>query len=127
MPDLKTKYSEAESLPAVAASAVSGGRLVKLASGSQNAKVSAEHTAAATDYALGVARYDAAAGEEFAYKRGGVVYLVASAAISADADVVPAADGQVAAASGAAGERVVGHSLAAASTAGDLVPVLLHL
>lgn len=122
---MKTRFSDGDSIPAVAAAAVQGGRAVRIQEGSADAKCRVAHAGAATDYVLGVARYDAEAGQEVALKRRGVVYLVASGAINADVDLVPAADGKVAAASGAAGERVFAHSLGSAGADGDLIAAVL--
>lgn len=121
---LKTRYERATDVTyeVAAGQSVTGGRLVKLSSaGTSKTKPRVQHTDAGTDYAVGAAAIDGIAGEDVGVTHRGWQQLTASAAIAFGADVIPASNGRIAAATGGAGERPYGKALNAATAAGQLV------
>jgi len=121
---LKTRYERATDVTyeVEAGQTVSGARLVKLSSeGQSKTKPRVRHTDAATDVAVGAAAFDGIAGDDVGVTHRGWQLLVASAAIPFGVDVVPASNGRVAAAAGAAGERAYGAALHSVAAAGDLI------
>lgn len=98
-------------------------RLVKLSSGTV-----IHNTVTKTDDPIGVALQNAASGDYIAVdpiNRGGTFEMVASKAISKDAEVYAVADGKISGAPGTAGSyRRVGLALATATADGDIIEVM---
>jgi len=106
-----------------AGAAVTRGRALKLSGGA------VIHTTAITDKVLGVALQDAASGEQVPVLTisGQLVTMVASAAISADAELMPTASGagKVMTAAGATAISC-GQAITAASQDGDLIEAIFR-
>lgn len=117
MADYLPKFKPGEAISFIAGSGgVTGGLMVTAAGVTAGAN--------ATDW-LGVASHDAAQGLKCGAYSGGVQYVVANGAISVGGTVKCAANGQVAphVIGTDAAERKVGIALAAATNAGDVIPV----
>ncbi|MFI8593737.1 capsid cement protein [Microbacterium sp. NPDC078428] len=82
-------------------------------------------TAGASAAVIGVAATDAADGDKLNVLVGGVVKVVASAAISAGGLVVSAADGKVAPIAANTFDKLVGRALTAAAADGDVIEIRL--
>ena len=82
-------------------------------------------TAGANAAVIGIAAHDAADGDKVLVLVGGVVKVVASAAISAGALVVSAAAGKVATIASNTFDKLIGRALTAASDDGDVIEVRL--
>jgi hypothetical protein len=118
MGDWRPKFKPGQAVTRSATGTITGGNLVTVAG-----------AVAAADSVtwLGVADKDATNGQTFGVLRGGVQYLVASTAISAGAPVKCAAGGQVVTyVDGTDAQlRLVGITLDAATTTGDVIAVAM--
>lgn len=127
---LEKRFNQGYELPLVVGTTpVTGGRLVKIeaVSGNSSPKVKVVHAAAGTDRVLGAANADAPVGGDVTVSTRGVLKLVANGAIAVGADVMAGANGTVVAATGAAGEKLVGTAMSAATLAGQNVWVKVRL
>lgn len=116
--------SEAKSpITLEAGAAVASKRLVKLSSGTM-----VYNTETETDNPIGATEYATASGENGSVRllsEAGTLELTASGAISQDADVYAADDGEIQALPTAAGTyRKVGIAMEAATADGDIIQVL---
>lgn len=122
---LKHRFTVADFLPLVAHAAVIGGRLVTPAA-ANGPTPRVTHTTGATSFAIGAVEEDAVVDQRVSVSTRGVQLLEANAALAFNVDVVPAAAGRIAAATGAVGERPYGRALQAAAAQGDKVWVLKY-
>lgn len=83
-------------------------------------------TTAITDFVIGVALNDASSGDQVNVATGGIVKVIAAAATTLHAELMPhgSTNGQVADAAGATA-RSIGVGLAAAGAAGDVIEMFL--
>lgn len=116
MADYLPKHKPGQAVTYTASAAVTGGRLVEVTgnrtvgpAGADSAKV------------VGVAGFDAAAGETVTVYRGGVQRLTAAAAITAGATVTAAAAGKAT----TGGTNKIGIALEAAAAADAVIDVLV--
>jgi len=124
MPILKTRFEYGDDIPAYAAAALTGGRLVTLAAGGKGTqgKPNVNYTTADTSYVFGATSHDALLGEDITItRRGTVMLLEAHAAIAENASLVPAALGRVQTETATAGRQVIGRALHAVAAQGDKV------
>ena len=82
-------------------------------------------TTGALGTVIGVAAVDAADGELVTVQADGIAKVVASGAIAAGAIVVSAASGRVATVASNTFDKVLGKALQEATTAGDVIEILL--
>lgn len=124
---LKVLFQDTDTLTGVAAAAIGGSKFVAPAADGMVGRNPKVQVAAAKGVALGVAGYDAAAGEVVPVVRKGIVKAIpASTAIAVGDRVAVAADGAIAKAADA--DVVVGVALeASGSGKTDPVAVLLTL
>lgn len=116
MTDYLPKFKPGQAVTYKASAAVTGGRLVEV-TGNRTVAHAGEDSAKV----VGVAGFDAAAGDDVTVYAGGVQRLVASAAIEAGAAVTPADAGK--ATSG--GTNKIGTALEAAAAVDDVIDVLV--
>lgn len=88
-------------------------------------------TTGSTDVPIGITRSGAALNADGTYTCsvaifGVVEYAIASAPIAANADLMPAADGEIVTAAAGAGNVTFGKAVDAAAAAGDKIPVVLY-
>ena len=102
---MDTEYSQdfvgADAFRIVADTAVTKGRLVEI-TGVTDKKIKIAHTSAHDDVAIGVAMFDAKAGEEVAVETEGCFLLITGGAITAGTKVYAGADGKIEASSSTA-------------------------
>lgn len=109
-----------QSMKLVAASALTKGRLVSVASfDATTNSCMIQHSGADSANVIGVAMFDYEAGAECAVETEGLFKLVAAGAIAVPSKVNAAADGKVT----TGGTNSVGHALSPASADGDWVYV----
>lgn len=117
MSDYLPKHSPGQAITLAASAAVVGGRLVAVTGAGTVGPAGADSPAV-----VGVAGFDAAAGETVTVYRGGVQRLTAAEAVAAGSAVSAGADGKVA----ASGSNRVGLALTAASADGETVEIALN-
>ncbi len=131
---LKTRFENGTRVAVKAINALTGGRLVKLVAGGKGeyGLPGVNHTNAATDFVYGAVLQDAAVGEDDksgVNRKGTLMLLEADEALGFNVRVTPcdaaSADaanaGRIQAATGAAGENVIGRTLHTAAGAGSKV------
>ena len=118
MADYRPKFKPGQAITRTLTGTVTGGRLVTVAGA---------HAAADSTTWLGVVDKDGVSGDVVGVYRGGVQYLVASAAISAGAPVKAAAAGKVVTyVDGTDAQlRLVGIALEAAAADGDVIACVM--
>lgn len=119
MPDYLPKIAVAAPFTLPVSAAVTGGRVLAVSGAGTVA-----HAAADSALAIGVAGFDAAAGDRVTViPRGGIHRLTASGAIAAGARVATAAAGKIQTLG--ANVNAIGTALTAASSADDVIEIVL--
>lgn len=116
MAEYLPKFIPGQAITLAASAEITGGQLVEVTGAGTVGPAQADSAKV-----VGVAGFDAAAGDRVTIYRGGVQRLIASAAITAGTAVAAAASGQAA----ASGTHTIGIALSAAEKQGDLVDVAL--
>lgn len=126
---LETRYEFGGDVTYISGAALLAGRLVRITgAGASKSKPIVNYTTAATERAVGAVFADVPIDTDVgvSHRHSSWQKLEAAGAIAAGVAVVPAANGRVAAATGAAGEQVYGISTHAAAAAGDKIWVKVN-
>lgn len=122
---LKTRFEYGDDLTGLANAAITGARVLTLATGGKGTqgKPRVQHTAADTDFVYGAAKYDQATvgGNVAINRRGTLMLLEANGAIAENAVINPAPAGRVQTDTATVGRNKIGRALHAVTTQGQMV------